>query len=697
MLAARGGNGAGDADAVVPRAAERHLLPAGARSVRHNLPLADMRAPVLGPELPGRSAGAGAAAQQNQGGPARNHRSGHVEGGFWAGSDFDRQFNAFEATGAAVDPARGVGVVGAAAAGVTAEEHQQPTAKRQKTATQLKREAKERREREAEAFRALDPSVPLALTSRQPWAEREPQRNVLTDEQKAFAEEHGLNVTRADRKAAARASAAGAEAGSLVPVAEGGSTRVLPATSVFHGREQVDYQGRSWLQPSRAPGSRRAGVWEGGETCSLPRRVVATLQAHGGGGKAGGAGAAASSSSSSAAALGKAAAAAGKGVNCIRYFPRVGHLLLSAGLDGKVKIWDVSLLDGGGGAGGGGAGGGAAASSSTALRGKCMRTYLGHSKGVRDVNFSPDGTRFASVGYDRVVRVWDTETGKALSSSLSGGKQFYCAVFHPERSDVLMGGCADKKIYQWDLSAASGVGGMGGGMAGGGGGAAGAGADGAAGDGGGLVAQEYNYHLAAVNTVTFFDGGRRFVSSSDDKTLRVWEFGIPVQIKYVADPAMHAVPAACARTLPDENSAVGGGGGGGGGGGEGEGAPSGLGPADGSRGRLFPTHVVCQSLDNQVLTYSCAEGRFKASRKKTFRGHSTAGYACAVDCSPDGRYVASGDAEGRAFVWEWGNPARGPARTLKAHEGSVCIGAAWCPSRSQLATCGWDGLVKIWE
>lgn len=45
------------------------------------------------------------------------------------------------------------------------------------------------------------------------------------------------------------------------------------------------------------------------------------------------------------------------------------------------------------------------------------------------------------------------------------------------------------------------------------------------------VAQEYNYHLGAVNTVTFIDDARRFVSSSDDKSLRVWEFGIPVQIK----------------------------------------------------------------------------------------------------------------------------------------------------------------------
>ena len=46
----------------------------------------------------------------------------------------------------------------------------------------------------------------------------------------------------------------------------------------------------------------------------------------------------------------------------------------------------------------------------------------------------------------------------------------------------------------------------------------------------GEVVQEYDRHLGAVNTITFVDENRRFVTTSDDKSLRVWEwYGLAVQ------------------------------------------------------------------------------------------------------------------------------------------------------------------------
>ena len=42
---------------------------------------------------------------------------------------------------------------------------------------------------------------------------------------------------------------------------------------------------------------------------------------------------------------------------------------------------------------------------------------------------------------------------------------------------------------------------------------------------------------------------------------------------------------------------------------------------------------LLQSLDNQIVAYSTKD-RFRQNRKKTFKGHNTAGYACQVGRPP---------------------------------------------------------------
>jgi pre-mRNA-processing factor 17 len=136
---------------------------------------------------------------------------------------------------------------------------------------------------------------------------------------------------------------------------------------------------------------------------------------------------------------------------------------------------------------------------------------MGHREAVRDVYFTNDGTHFLSAGYDKTIHYWDTETGKVVKSFFI--KKFpYCVRFNPDedKQHSFLVGSSNKKIGQYDLRT-------------------------------GNRTQQYDEHLGAVNTVTFIDNNRKFVSTSDDKKIFVWEFGIPVVVKHISEPEMHAV------------------------------------------------------------------------------------------------------------------------------------------------------------
>ena len=157
-----------------------------------------------------------------------------------------------------------------------------------------------------------------------------------------------------------------------------------PSTT-FHGTEEYDYQGRSWI--AAPPGSKSANP---PEKCRIPKKCVAKL--------------------------GKST----MGIHRIRLFPGTGHLLLSGGLDGTCQVWSVPKR-------------------------QLMRSYKGHNAAVRDMQFNHSGQRFVSASFDRHLRLWDTESGN-VAQTFGNGKVPYCVQFYPRDDAFFVVGCSDNRI-----------------------------------------------------------------------------------------------------------------------------------------------------------------------------------------------------------------------------------------------------------
>lgn len=358
----------------------------------------------------------------------------------------------------------------------------------------------------------------------------------------------------------------------LPPKIVGEDAKAMEPQTIFHARDdEINYKGESWVVP---PVELRDYAQFGDEehhACFVPKKCVARLTGH------------------------------NKGVHRIRLSPGTGHLLLSGGLDGKCKVWSV-------------------------LHKKVMRTYIGHSAAVRDVQFNKDGSKFLSCSFDRFIRLWNTETG-AVEGTYTNRRVPYVVQFYPKDNSIFVAGCSDNKIVAYDCNT-------------------------------GDIVQEYNHHLAPVNTITFVeDHGIKMITSSDDKKILIWEWDIGVPIKYISDPTMHSVPAI---TLHPSLSFFAG-----------------------------------QSLDNKIVVYQ-AHDRFAMQKKKSFRGHQVSGYACDIAISPDGRYLCSGDGNGKLFFWDW---KRGHIlQKYHAHDKGPAVGCVWHPTQpSTVFTCGWDGVIKMWQ
>jgi WD40 repeat protein len=126
--------------------------------------------------------------------------------------------------------------------------------------------------------------------------------------------------------------------------------------------------------------------------------------------------------------------------------------------------------------------------------GKEIRTFRGHTAGLRSVALSADGGRAVSGSIDGTVRLWDVKTGQERQTLRAAGAVISVA-FSPDGSHILSGHSGagkDHPIRLWEAES-------------------------------GREIRRFSDHTNEVTGLAFLPDGRSFVSASMDGTLRLWD------------------------------------------------------------------------------------------------------------------------------------------------------------------------------
>jgi WD40 repeat protein/serine/threonine protein kinase len=121
-----------------------------------------------------------------------------------------------------------------------------------------------------------------------------------------------------------------------------------------------------------------------------------------------------------------------------------------------------------------------------------LQRWSAGEKGVQTVAVTPNGKRIATGGGDdRVIRIWDTESGALVRELTEPTDGILCTQFSPNGQWLAAGG-KDQHIYLWDMSTEA-------------------------------AAKTLNGHSGWVMSLEFSSTGERLLSGAFDATMRLWD------------------------------------------------------------------------------------------------------------------------------------------------------------------------------
>ena len=286
-----------------------------------------------------------------------------------------------------------------------------------------------------------------------------------------------------------------------------------------------------------------------------------------------------------------------------------GRRVASAGADGTIRVWNTAPS--------------ALFVDSNPIDNwidKNVRNVTIDHKSITAVVFSPDGSWLAAAGGDGKVRLWNVQTGQVEWTYTSRKDAVVLGVaFSPDGSRLAAAG-ADNIVRLWNVDE-------------------------------GKFVRSIDAHYREVRGVAFSPCGRRVVSAGGDGVVRMWDADTG---QYLAVFGGHSGPVTSVAFRPDGH------------------------------------RLAAAGEDGTVRVWDVATGDATGA---PIIGRSGALYGIAF--GPDGRRLASAGFDGTIRVWDakTGEPLGAP---ILGHSGEVWS-VTFSPGGRRVASAGADGTVRVWE